>query len=160
MRLQGVPFRFIVQGVYGQINDHFTEKIVGTVAHIVPQRDFEQPIVQICPPEAFVNERLAPARVVSQCQGFGSPFGLFASIGKQTNFGVRIPCGAVEPRHQIGGAYYGHDQLQRAGVEAELNLYPATNAVLLVLVVVVVLLLLLLGSSRSRSQSIWVSEVR
>lgn len=88
-------------------------------------------------------------------------------IGKNVSsgsyFGVRVPCGAVESRHQIGGAHYGHDQLQRAGIEAELNLYPATNAVLLVLVVVVVLLvllLLLLGSSRSRCQSIWVSEVR
>lgn len=56
---------------------------------------FEQPIVQICPPEAFVNERLAPARVVSQCQGFGSPFGLFASIGKQTNLQKGGKCYSV-----------------------------------------------------------------
>lgn len=66
MRLQNVPLCFVVQRVRGQIENHFAEEIVGTIADVVPDSDFEQAILQISSTKAFVYECLTPARLVRQ----------------------------------------------------------------------------------------------
>lgn len=52
-------------------------------------------------------------------------------IRGETYLNVRIACCTVAARHKPIGAQDGHDQLQWAGLEAELDLYPAADTVLL-----------------------------
>lgn len=39
MRVQLVPLGLVVEYVMGQIDDHFADKVVRAIAHVIPQRD-------------------------------------------------------------------------------------------------------------------------